>query len=159
MHENLATCLLDVVFPARLVNLEHASAISSASDKGRGLLEKESFRKGTCSRDSRSVIFFSLTEAPLPDPAPTPRKAPETDPKQTRSGAKRSQTDPKRSQPELKWTEIKPSRVGRPGGLSGWGGGGGCKGKRSHYPRFRKIRAPIKIKSALPPPPPKPPPP
>ena len=82
---------------------------------------------------TRIVIFFSLTEAPLPDPTPTPpntpkrtRNGPETDPK-------RSQTEPngpERSQTEPKCTEIKPFRVGQPGGLSGWGGGGGCKGKR-----------------------------
>ena len=72
------------------------------------------------------MIFFSLTEAPLPDPT----QHPETDPKQTRSGAKRSQTDPKRSQTEPKWTEIKPSRVGQLGGFVGRGRGGGCKGKR-----------------------------
>ena len=71
------------------------------------------------------VIFFSLTEAPLPDPIPTPlntpkrtRNGPETDPK-------RSQTEPngpERSQTEPKWTEIKPPRVGRPGGFVGMGG-------------------------------------
>ena len=36
------------------------------------------------------VIFFSLTEAPLPDPTPTP----ETEPKQSRNGAKRTQSEP-----------------------------------------------------------------
>ena len=40
------------------------------------------------------VIFFSLTEAPLPDPTPTPPNTPETDPEQTRNGDKRSQTEP-----------------------------------------------------------------
>ena len=85
----------------------------------------------------RVVIFFSLTEAPLPDPTPTPRNTlkrtrngPETDPKQTRNRAKRSQTEPKRSQTEPKWTEIKLFRVGQAGGFVGVGGVGGCKGKR-----------------------------
>ena len=63
------------------------------------------------------VIFFSLTEAPSPRPHPDPTQHPET--------------DPKRSQTEPKWTEIKPSRVGQPGGCRDGGEwGGGCKGKR-----------------------------
>ena len=53
------------------------------------------------------MIFFSLTEAPLPDPTPTPPNTP----KRTRDGPeidpKRSQTDPKRTEMEVKWTEIK----------------------------------------------------
>ena len=32
---------------------------------------------------ARVVIFFSLTEAPLPDPTQTPPNRPETDPKRT----------------------------------------------------------------------------
>ena len=71
------------------------------------------------------VIFFSLTEAPLPDPAPTPPNTP----KRTRNGPETepngAETEPKRSQTEPKRTEIEPSRVGRPGGLSGWRGVGG----------------------------------
>ena len=81
----------------------------------------------------RLVIFFSLTEAPLTDPTTTPPNTP----KRTRNGPgtdpKRSQTEPngaERSQTEPKWTEIKPSRVGRPGEFVGMGRGGGCKGKR-----------------------------
>ena len=61
------------------------------------------------------VIFFSLTEAPLPDPTNTPkrtRNGPKTDPK-------RSQTEPKRSQMEPKRTEIKLFGVGRAGGFVG----------------------------------------
>ena len=68
----------------------------------------------------RVVIFFSLTEAPLPDPTLTPPNGPETDAK----------TNPKRTETDPKWTEIKLSGVGLPGGLSGWRGCGGCKGKR-----------------------------
>ena len=70
------------------------------------------------------VIFFSLTEAPLPDPTPTPpntptrtRNGPELDPK-------RSQTEPKRSQTEPKWTEI--MLLGVAGG--GFVGVGGLRG-------------------------------
>ena len=78
------------------------------------------------SSDSGVVIFFSLTEAPLPDPTPTPPNTP----KRTRNGAetepKRSQTEPKRSQTEPKWTEIKLFGVGGTGGgVVGVGGGGG----------------------------------
>ena len=79
------------------------------------------------------VIFFSLTEAPLTDPTTTPPNTPEMDPKRTGTDPKRRQTEPngaERSQTEPKWTEIKPSRVGRPGGFVGMGRGGGCKGKR-----------------------------
>ena len=59
------------------------------------------------------VIFFSLTEAPLPDPTPTPPNTPngpDTDPKHTRNGAKRSRNGPKSS-------------------LSGWDGRGVCRGR------------------------------
>ena len=82
-----------------------------------------------------SDILFPL-QKPLsptpPRPHPTPRNGPETNPKQSRNGAKWSQTEPKRSQTELKWTEIKLFGVGRAGGLSEQGVGG-CKGKRNHY--------------------------
>ena len=81
---------------------------------------------------SSLVIFFSLTEAPLPDPTQHPemhpkqtRNRPETEPKQTQ----RSQTEPNGPETEPKWTEIKRSGVGQPGGFVGVGGGG-CKGKR-----------------------------
>ena len=86
------------------------------------------------------VIFFSLTEAPLPDPNPTPpntlkrtRNGPETEPKRSRNGAG---TEPK-------WTEIKLFGVGRAGGLSGRGGGGVVREKENHYPkdlRWAKMR-------------------
>ena len=46
------------------------------------------------------------------------------------NGAERSRNGP----------EIKPSRVGRPGGLSGWGRGGGCKGKRMSLGYFHFAR-------------------
>ena len=98
---------------------------------------------GSGNKDSsRLVIFFSrsLTEAPLPDPTPTP---PHT-PKRTRNGPKtdpkRSQTEPKRSQTEPKRSEIKLFGVGRAGGLSGQGGGVGVvREKEYHYSRhFQK---------------------
>ena len=99
-------------------------------------------------RAPKVVIFFSLTEAPLPDPTPTPpntpkwtRNRPETDPKRSRNGAetepngaKRSQTEPKGPETEPKWTEIKLSGVGQPGGgLSGWGGVGVVREKENQY--------------------------
>ena len=84
-----------------------------------GLLHPCRISKYQGCKSPEVVIFFSLTEAPLPDPTPTPPNTP----KQTRNGAetepKRSQTEPKRSQTEPKWTEIKLFGVGRAGGLSG----------------------------------------
>ena len=82
------------------------------------------------------VIFFSLTEAPVTDPTPDPTQHPRSRPE---TDLKRSQTEPngaERSQTEPKWTEIKPSRVGRPGGgFVGMGGVGGLQGKKeNHYP-------------------------
>ena len=72
------------------------------------------------------VIFFSLTEAPLPDPTPTPpntpkrtRNGPETDPKQTRSRPETDPNGPKGTETDPKRTEIKLLGVGRPGGASG----------------------------------------
>ena len=88
---------------------------------------------------SRLVIFFSLTEAPLPDPTPTPANTP----KRTRNGPK---TDPKRSQTEPNGAQTEPNgaemdrnqafRGGTGGGFVGVGGVGGCKGKECHYSRF-----------------------
>ena len=86
-------------------------------------------------RNPRIVIFFSLTEAPLTDPTPTPPNTPETDPKRTRNGAETEPNGAERSQTEPKWTEIKPSRVGRTGGFVGKGGVGVVREKEYHYPR------------------------
>ena len=79
------------------------------------------------------VIFFSLTEAPLPDLTPTPPNTP----KRTRNGPK---TDPKRSQTEPNGAETEPNgaemdrnqafRGGTGGGFVGVGWVGGCKEKR-----------------------------
>ena len=77
------------------------------------------------------VISFSFTEAPLPDPAPTPPNTPEW----TRNGP---ETHPKPSQTEPNGAETEPNgaEMGRNqalsggtagGGLLGWRGGGGCK--------------------------------
>ena len=69
---------------------------------------------------TKVVIFFSRTEAPLPDPTPTPPKTP----KRIRNGP---ETDPKRSQTEpngAKMDRNQALRVGLPGM---GGGGGGCK--------------------------------
>ena len=65
--------------------------------------------------ETRVVIFFSLTEAPLPDP--TQRR--ETDPKQTRN---RAETEPNGAETELK--RSKRSRNGPKSGFSGWDGRG-----------------------------------
>ena len=85
------------------------------------------------SSETSIVIFFSLTEAPLPNPTPTPPNLP----KRTRNGA---ETDPKRSQTEPNGAETEPNgaemdrnqafRAGTGGGFVGVGGVGGCKGKR-----------------------------
>ena len=76
------------------------------------------------------MIFFSLTEAPLPDSTPTPTQHPETDPKRTRNAA---ETEPKRSQTEPNGAETDRNGAERTGwGFVGMGGGGGCKGKRNH---------------------------
>ena len=81
------------------------------------------------------ILFPCRIPSPRPRPDPTqhPRNGPETDPERTRNGAKRSRNGAERSQTEPKWTEIKPSRVGRPGGLSGWGGVGVVREKEYHY--------------------------
>ena len=74
---------------------------------------------------SRDVIIsshISLTEAPLPDPTPTP---PNTL-KRTRNGAKRTRNGPKSS--SLWWDGRGVCRDG--------GGGGGCKGKRKSLHLF-----------------------
>ena len=83
------------------------------------------------------MIFFSLTEAPLPDPTPTPpntpkrtRNGPKTDPKRTRNGAKRSRNG---AETEPKWTEIKRFGVGRAGVCRGRGGWGVVREKEYHY--------------------------
>ena len=81
------------------------------------------------------ILFPYRSPSRRPDPHPTPpkrtRNRPGTDPKRSQTepnGAERNQTEPKR-------TQIKPFQVGRPGGgLSGWGGRGGCKGKRISLP-------------------------
>ena len=72
------------------------------------------------------VIFFSPTEAPLPDPTPTPPNTP----KRTRNGAEQSPNGAKRSR---NGPQSSPLGWERRGGLSAWGGGR-CKGKENHYP-------------------------
>ena len=54
-----------------------------------------------------------------PRPHPTPQNGPETHPKRTPSG-------PEMHRNQALWD-------GTAGGLSGWGGVGGCKGKRNQY--------------------------
>ena len=63
--------------------------------------------------DPGVVIYLFPHRSPSPRPHPTPRNGPETDPKRTRNGAKRSRNGAE--------TESKPS-------LSGWDGRGVCRG-------------------------------
>ena len=100
-------------------------------------------------RATKVVIFFSLIEAPLPDPT----QHPEMDPKRTQNRpetepnrAKQSQTEPKRSQTKPKWTEIKLFGVGRAGVCRGGVGGVVVREKENHYPKGPKIE---KIQSRL----------
>ena len=92
---------------------------------------RESKTNFTCCQRPALValpIFFSLTEAPLPDPTPTPPNTP----KRTRNGP---ETDPKRSQTEPNGAETEPNgaetdrnqafRGGTGGGFVGVGGVGG----------------------------------
>ena len=54
-----------------------------------------------------SDILFPY-RSPSPRPHPDPTQHPETDPKRSRNGAKRSQTEPKcLTETEPTWTEIK----------------------------------------------------
>ena len=58
-----------------------------------------------------------------PRPHPTPRNGPETDPKQTRNGARRSQTDPNRAKRSR--NGPKSSLLGGTAGGVSWDLGGG----------------------------------
>ena len=73
------------------------------------------------------VIFFSLTEAPLPDPTPTPPQPHPTDPKRTRNrpggGAKRTRNGAETDRNQAFWG-------GTAGVFVGMEGRGVCKGKR-----------------------------
>ena len=69
-----------------------------------------------------------------PRPHPTPRNGPETGPKQTRNGAKRSQTDPNGAKRSRNGLKSSPLGWDSRGGLSGWAGGGVVREKESHYP-------------------------
>ena len=90
------------------------------------------------------VIFFSLTEAPLPDPTPTPPNTP----KRTRNGP---ETDPKRSQTEPNGAETEPNgaemdrnqafRGGTGGGFVGVGGWGVVREKENHHTNDFKQQA------------------
>ena len=67
------------------------------------------------------VIFFSLTEAPLPDPT----QHPETDPKRTQN---RPETEPNGAETEPNGAEMDRNQAFRGGtgrGFVGVGGGGG----------------------------------
>ena len=66
-------------------------------------------------------MFFSLTEAPLPDPT----QHPETDPKRTQNGPETEPNGAKRSR-----NGAKRSRNGLKSSFSGWDGRGVCRGRR-----------------------------
>ena len=70
--------------------------------------------------------ILSLTEAPLTDPTQHPRNGPETDPKQTRNGAKRTGTEPNAA----KMDRNQALSRGMAGGVCRGGGGWwGLQGK------------------------------
>ena len=70
------------------------------------------------------VIFFSLTEAPLPDPTPTPPNTPKRTPKRTEMEPNGAEMD-----------RNQALRGGTTGGFVGVGGVGGVVGeKKNHYP-------------------------
>ena len=69
----------------------------------------------TTYRHLRIVIFFSLTEAPLPDPT----QHPETDPKQTRNRPETDPNGPKRTRNGPKRPEIMDRNQGLWGGTAG----------------------------------------
>ena len=104
-------------------------------------VSKTSFRNvfETFSRLLRLVIFFSLTEAPLPDPDPNPTQHPEMDPKRTRN---KPETDPngpegtRKDQNQALWG-------GTAGGFVGMGGGVGVvREKENHYSRLSRPSGP-----------------
>ena len=74
---------------------------------------------GLSEKTKGSDILFPY-RSPSPRPHPTPRNEPETDPKQTRNGAKRSQTDPNGA----KRSRNGPKSSPLPGGVCRDGGGG-----------------------------------
>ena len=79
------------------------------------------------------VIFFSLTEAPLPDPTPTPPNTPKRTRNRPETEPKRSQTEPNRAETEPNGAEMYRNQAFRGGtgrGFVGVGWVGGCKGKR-----------------------------
>ena len=91
------------------------------------------------------MIFFSLTEAPLPDPTPTPpntpkrtRNGPETDPKQSQTEPNGAETEPNGAETEPNGAETEPrsnfSGWDRWGGCWGRGGGGVVREKENHCP-------------------------
>ena len=93
----------------------------------------------TCA-DAVLVIFVSLAEAPLPDPAPTPPRHPEKDPKQTRN---RPEAEPNGPETEPNGAELDRNQSlsgGTAGGVCRHGGRGGMEGvvreKENHYAVF-----------------------
>ena len=61
------------------------------------------------------VIFFSLTEAPLPDPDPT--QHPDTDPTRTRNGPETDRNGPEMDRNQTLWGGTARGFVGMGGGV------------------------------------------
>ena len=85
---------------------------------------------------SKVVIFFALTEAPLPDPTPTPSNTP-----------KRTLNGPEIETPNgPKWTEKDQNQAlwgGTAGGFVGLGGGVRVvREKENHYSKVLKVIRP-----------------
>ena len=89
------------------------------------------------------MIFFSLTEAPLPEPTPTPPNGPETDPKRSQAEPNGPETEPNGA--EMDRNQALSGGTAR-GGCRHGGGGGGCKGKRKSLDlsdeRFLRLQLP-----------------
>ena len=73
--------------------------------------------------------YRSPSHRPHPDPTQHPRNGPETDPEQTRNGAKRSQTEPNGAKRSRNGPKSSPLT----GGFDGMGGVGVVREKEYHY--------------------------
>ena len=82
------------------------------------------------------VIFFSLTEAPLPDPTPTPPNTPKRTRNRPKTDSKRSQTEPNGAETEPNGAEMDRNqalRGGTGGGFVGVGGGWGVVREKEYH--------------------------
>ena len=82
--------------------------------------------------DTNIVIFFSLAQAPLPDPTPTPSNTP----KRTRNGPEKEPNGAKRTRTEPNGAEMDRNQApsgGTAGGCRDGGGWGVVREKENHY--------------------------